>query len=131
MLMVSRDKYRGDTDVAKRLSQDGIEEGVSGKIAALFLESVFHSREIVEDDGFQDKDLYVYFGNDSQEDIDRKLDKRVDEAAMNGLSDAVVRRLKESNDKYKQILRLRLRTGGPAKDPPMKIELDPIRPPVM
>lgn len=50
MLIVVPDKYGGDLDVTKWLNQDMSEEDMSGKIAALFSESVFHNGEIVIDE---------------------------------------------------------------------------------
>lgn len=94
MLMAAREKYGREIDVKEWLSDAGNDDKSSRKIAALFGESVFHIGEMVEDDGFQDDDIYVDFGSNPQESRDEKLDKRVTEAAQNGLSNAGVERLK-------------------------------------
>lgn len=60
--MAARDKYSGDIDVLKRMSQHGNEEDMSGKFAFLFGDSLFHNEGIVRDDGLHDEDLYFYFG---------------------------------------------------------------------
>lgn len=52
MLLAAKDKHGDDTDVAKRPSEDDNEkEDNSGKIAALFGESVSHSSGCTDDDG--------------------------------------------------------------------------------
>lgn len=50
-LLVGEDKPRNDIDVAKRFVENGKEERNSGRIAALFGESIFNSRGIMKDDG--------------------------------------------------------------------------------
>lgn len=70
------------------------------------------------------------FANDSQEYIDCELDTLINKAATNGFSEAGVKRLKNSIDKYKQIFKLRPRTGGPVRVPPTKMEQDGTKLPV-
>lgn len=61
MLVAALDNYGGDIDVTKRLREDGNEEDRSGKIDALFCESVFNNCGIVTEDGLQVEKLYVDF----------------------------------------------------------------------
>lgn len=130
MLIAARDKYGDDIDVRKRLDEDGNEENVSRKIAALFRESIFQSGGMIEDDGLQNEDLYVDFGDDSQHDIDLELEKRVNEATFNGLSKHGVQCLKSAIAQHRSIFKVRLGSGGPAKVTPMKLQIDPSKLPV-
>lgn len=95
-LTAAKDKYGKDVDVKNGLSKHRNEKESSRKIAALFCESVFHYGETMEVDGLPDEDLYVYFSYDLQEEVDKKLDKRVKERATGGSSDTEINRLKKS-----------------------------------
>lgn len=46
---------------------------------------MIHNGGDVEDDGVQQEDLYVVFGDETQEILDQKLKRRVTGAARNGL----------------------------------------------
>lgn len=69
MLRAAKDKYGGDIDVNERLDENRIEEKVSGKIAASFGVSMFHSVGLIEDDRQPDEDLCVDFEDDLLQDI--------------------------------------------------------------
>lgn len=130
MLMAARDRYGGDINVTERLSEDRNEKDRSGKFAALFGEALFHNREIVEADGPHDEDFCIAFDNVSQEDIGQELGKRVCKAVMNKFSDTGAKRLKASIGIYKQSFKRRLRSVGPAKFSPIKLDPDPTKLPV-
>lgn len=59
VLMAARDKYDVFIDLTERFRQDEKEEHRSGKIAALFGESVFRNGGLLEDDGLQDGNFDV------------------------------------------------------------------------
>lgn len=85
--MAARDKFGEVIDVSHWLADDGYEEESSDNIAALFGESVFHTGDNVEEDGFVEEEKYVDFGDDSPQDIEEALKDRIAEAAKNGLSE--------------------------------------------
>lgn len=91
MLIAARGKYGGGIHVTEQLSKNGNDYKTDGNIAALFRESWFNSGGNVEDDGLQD-DLYVDFGDDSLEDVDRELEKRVNEAKTYDMSETEIKR---------------------------------------
>lgn len=117
MLNAAGDKDGVDIDVKERLSDDSNEENSSRKIAAFFGESVFHSGRMVEEDGLQDDDVFVNFGDNPQEKIAKELDKQLREAAQKVLPNAEVQQLKASIEKHKVIFRLKIGSGGPANTP--------------
>lgn len=55
------------------------------------------------------------FGASLQKYTDRELDKQSNEAAINRMSNAVVKLLKETIGKYEQKYKVRLGMVGPAK----------------
>lgn len=65
MLLAVQEKYGSDIYAKDRLTADGNEEGNSGRIAALFGESVFHNAGAIERDAVEDDDIYVDFGDDT------------------------------------------------------------------
>lgn len=81
MLMAARDKYGSYMNVKERLIEDGNEEEISGKFAALFGGSFLINGGAREDDGLENDDIYVDFGDDAPEEISKELDQRISEAS--------------------------------------------------
>lgn len=130
MLLAARERYGDNIDVANRLQQDGNEEESEGKMAALFVDSVFHNGGQIEDDGLDDEDMYIDLGDDSIEVIETELENQVAEALGNGLSSEGGRRLKQIIKNNMSVFKIRLGSGGPTKVKPMKIILEPSKKPI-
>lgn len=127
MLVEAVDKYGGDNAVKEKLSDDDNEEKSVGRITILSSKSVFDNGGMVEDDGLQDEGVYLDFDDDPEADVDQELDKRTTHAAKNGLSKAGVKRLRKSVERHKAMSKIGLESGGPAKVPSMKLQLENIK----
>lgn len=86
MLMATWDKYDEEIDVAQRLTDDGNQKESSGKIAALFGQSVFHSSGNVEEDRLKTDELCVHFGDNLSQEVEKTLDEQIKEDGGNALS---------------------------------------------
>lgn len=86
MLIAARDRFGVETDVEKRLLEDGNEETVDSHIAALFGDLIFHNGGQIENDGLELEDLHVEFGDGPQEKVDEETEVEINEAWKAGLS---------------------------------------------
>lgn len=68
------------------LNDDENAEEDASMIAALYGESVFQSGVRIEKGGWQSEDVYVDFGYESAEELEKELQARVKETANNGRS---------------------------------------------
>lgn len=71
MLLAARDKHGEKIDVVRGLADAGDDEERTGKIAALFGESVFHSEGNIEKDGIIFEETCVDSGNDEPKVIEK------------------------------------------------------------
>lgn len=127
MLQAASNLHDGDIDVRERLEKDREEE--EGSIAALYGDSLYHTG-LNEEDGLEKIEDQAEFGDNTQQEIDDALKKRIEEAMKAGLSAAGGTRLESMLTKHRAAFRLRLGRGGPAKVTPMKIVITPGKPPV-
>lgn len=127
MLKAARDKYGEEIDGAQRLTDDGNQEEISGNMAALFGESVFHSGGNVGEDGLETEELCVDFGYDLPQEVEKALDEQIKEAGRHGLSKVGEKKLRKIIHRHKSVFRLRLGSAGPAKIKPIEIRLDESR----
>lgn len=120
MLMAARDKCDNDINVADRLATDGNQEENEGTIAALFGESVFNSSGQIEEDEFEDEDVYVDLGDDRTEDIEDELQNLITVAIINGVFRKGKMNLEEIIQHYKTVFKIRLGCGSQANVTPIK-----------
>lgn len=72
MLIAARNKLGDDIGVKQRLTKDDEnEEEIENIIADLYGEPSFHNGGQIEDDGSQNEDVYVDFGDDLVEELEK------------------------------------------------------------
>lgn len=72
----------------------------------------------------KDENIYVDLGDDPIEEVEWKLQKRINEARANGLSGEGTEKLERIINRNRSVFRTRLGSDGLAKVPLMKISLD-------
>lgn len=108
-----------------------IEDYPEGSVARLMHQGIFHSNGgYVADQGDKEDDTWLDLGEDTEAEVDEALEKLVQEAVDNGISEKGQGRLRSMLDKYRGIFRLRLGNDPPADVDPMKIVLKPGAKPV-
>lgn len=100
MLLAAREQYGDDVDLANRPKKDGNAKECEGKIAPLFGASIFDNSEQIEDDGLEDKNIYVVLDDDFIKDIGKKDQNRGLEEVKNDLS-------KNEESEIKEIVNMR------------------------
>lgn len=73
MLATLCDLYQGKISVKREIEEDGNLDEEDTQIAALFDDSIFPKDGQIEDEGLEDRDLFVELANDSQEAINEEL----------------------------------------------------------
>ena len=129
MLAAAADRNAGVFDAADVANGP---QDVAGTIASLLGErnGVFHSAAGEDDDVDSDEQVYIDIGEDDDGEVDNELERRVKEAIRRGLSKRGGERLRKILKANLIVFRVRLGKTPPANVPPMKIDLDPSKPPV-
>lgn len=115
MLLSAQDQLGDDIDIADRFKQDGNNEESDGKILALFGESFFPNSWQMEDDGLDEKDMYIDHRDDRVKDIQTEIETRVLKAVRNSLSNRGKSKLNKTTNNNNLALKYRLVSGGPVK----------------
>lgn len=121
ILAAAADKQHGIFDAAQ-FEDDNEVSG--GRVARTMYTGVFHS-DGGDDEHNDGNDDWLDFGEDTEDEIKLYLDKLVDEASKNGMSDIGVKHLRAILDEYSDIFRLRLGNTPPAKVQPHVLTIDP------
>lgn len=124
ILAAACDRHQGEVDVERKLKEDGNLEENETRVVALFGDNVFHRDGHIKTDGLEDQDVYVEFGDDPQEAINKEICGRIGEARQEGLCKQGEKDLRRILNQYQDVFRLGLGSHGPARVPPMKIVLD-------
>lgn len=124
MLLTARDRLGDNIDIIERVVEDGNVEEIDSTIAAFYGDAMFYQGGVIDNDGLGKKDVYVDIGYDLPEMVEKKLQNRISEARENGLSNEGAKTLATVTDKNKDVFKTRLRSRGPAKATPMKINLE-------
>lgn len=122
LLAAACDRFEGLVDVADILEA---EKELDASIALIRCQGVFHSdKAISEDSGeWDDEDSWLDIGMDSEAVIQQALDKLLAQTAEAGLDKDNVTHLRGLVREYKDIFRLRVGPGPPAKVEPTRLHL--------
>lgn len=101
----------------------------SGRIARVY-DGVYHSEKGVDDHSDDESDQWLDLGDDDEGEWEQTLQKSLEDATINGISQDGRTKLEALLREFKDIIRLRLNSREPARVKPLELKLKPDSVPV-
>ena len=96
----------------------------NGSVARIISDGIYHSaKQYIQDDRNIEEEQWLDLAIDAPMEIDQAIEKALQKAQINGISEKSKQALKQTLIEFKDVLRIRLGNDPPADVEPMKIEI--------